>query len=507
MLRQIVVDGGEVMVELVTSASGHLHQGFRLNVSHRRRRTKATSRSLVTPCRNVIDVSSRRQGLITSPHHWFPADTDCSWSLVTNNDTSERIWLEIHWPRPKRTVNTCAHRLQIQQPSGDLQLLCEGNETRSHVTLVPGQRVDLRFTSQLGSLNGLTEFQFNIFYMLVRQEVTVEGSICDRSVSERHGRLELVSDRLLLKRKSLRCTYRITAPQHHRIELVVKELTFDPIRQCDDVSSRPERSYDSLSVHDGQLVRCFCRSTTNQSRLVSSSNELVLVLDLMHIFDEAYKDAELYRFDVEYSVSVNECTAPVAGTHSGSIDWRTHQTPPRACSWYIVLPENARILFKINSDIGENCNSNGLTLRYYERNVTSERRHERKLCTPNGEYVSPFPLRSVHVQLMSDRAESVFHLQWNVLDDAVSSYACPNSSWGLPTALRCDGQINCPQTELYGYLLDEEMCGESRSSGYLHQLQSDVLLFVLALTVSLVVVLALVFVYFRRRIKRHSVDS
>lgn len=91
------------MVELTTSPSGLFHQGFHLSVSHRRgRKTANSTASILSPCNNVIDVSSQQHGWIASPRHWFPHNLNCTWSLTTNS--SQQIWIEVHSSKPKKIV-------------------------------------------------------------------------------------------------------------------------------------------------------------------------------------------------------------------------------------------------------------------------------------------------------------------------------------------------------------------------------------------------------------------
>ena len=375
-------------------------------------------------------------------------------------------------------------------------VLCESNDTRSYSALA-AERIDVHFSSQRGSLNGL-DLEFNIFYLLAGDKSNVvEGSVCDQVIRQSRGKLQLMADRLLLKNhRHLKCNYTIEAPQGYRIELGVNQLTFDPIRQCTNTAdcSRNSHHFDSLVVWDRDVLRCFCR-TSNTTKMLSTSNRLTLQLHLMHIFEEAYKDFDMYRFDMDYAWAVNDCDQPTSWGNSGSIHQRAKESN-QSCSWLIDVPDNERILFKINSFMGKECGSNGLILRYHGHGL----RQEHQLCQPGGEYTSPFPLRFFYVQLISDQAESWFHLEWNVLRHPWqgNGYVCPNSSWAIPSDLVCNRKINCPQRELYGYLLDEEKC---KSTSYLLQAQSWLLIFILALTVSLVVILIIVFAHFRKRMK------
>lgn len=450
-----------MMVELTTSASGMFHQGFRLSVSHQRKRKKFSINQdvMLENCHSVIDVSVQQQGLITSPRHWFPRNTDCTWSLTGNPD--HQIWLEIQSPKSKRKIHTCWHQLEISHRSGNPLMICEWNSSIVHSLLVPN-RVNLHFSSPTGSLTGL-EFGFHIFYMSVPEETYIEGTICDRIVTDSKGTLELIANRLLLRHEQLVCNYRIEAPRGYRIEIAIKQLTFDPIRQCDDARdcSNASRPFDSLVVWDRDVLQCFCQSSSNVTKMVTTSNRVTIQLDLKHIFDQAYKDGGIYRFQIDYAWTVNECGHPVNSFHEGYIHWRANNNvATKSCSWLIDLPTNNRVLFKINSFLGKDCRFNTLLLRYYG-NVSREDHH---LCLPNGEYISPFPLRFVYLQLQSDRLQTLFHLKWNVLfdsyptDDPNKRFPCPNTSWSIHKELVCNQQIDCPQNQLYGYLLDEELC-------------------------------------------------
>ena len=384
----------------------------------------------------------------------------------------------------------------MKQPTGETEMLCESNDTRSYSVLA-GNRVDIHFSSQVGSLNGL-DFQFNMFYLLSSDKSgVIEGTICDRIFRSSRGQLQLLADRLLLKNhRHLKCNYHIEAPEGYRIELSVKQLKFDPIRQCGNVGdcSKDDRHFDSLIVWDREILRCFCR-TSNGTRMLSTSNRVTLQLHLMHIFEEAYKDFDMYHFDIDYAWAVNDCGQPTSLGNSGSIH-RVGKWLKQSCSWLIDVPDNERILFKINSFTGKDCRSNGLILRYHGQGL----REEHQLCRPDGEYISTFPLRFFYVQLLSDQPQSWFHLEWNVLHvpSETNPYVCPNSSWAIPSDLVCNRKINCPQRQLYGYLLDEEKC---KSGNQLLQAQSWVLIFILGLTISLVVILITVFAHFRKRMK------
>ena len=145
MLFQMIAQGGEVLVELITTPAGFFHQGFRLSVTHQRKR-KSQSHSIVSPCQNSISSTTTghgQQGSILSPRHWFPRNVDCTWSL-----TSSRIWLEI---QSKSKLNsaalassngsaTCFHRLQVQRGPEELTI-CESNSTQVHSLLVRDQAV------------------------------------------------------------------------------------------------------------------------------------------------------------------------------------------------------------------------------------------------------------------------------------------------------------------------------------------------------------------------------
>jgi hypothetical protein len=107
------------------------------------------------------------------------------------------------------------------------------------------------------------------------------------------------------------------------------------------------------------------------------------------------------------------------------------------------------------------------------------------VCSMNGEFISPFGLRYLHVQLetANNNARARFLLKWNVLfsstapaavDDELTGangsssilllFPCPDSNWSIPESLVCDGRINCPQQSVFGYLLGEELCTTSNSS-------------------------------------------
>ena len=128
------------------------------------------------------------------------------------------------------------HRLQIGQPAGESVTVCEGNATRSYSALVD-HRIDVHFSSRPGSLNGL-DLEFSLFYLLASDPAAiVDGSTCDQIFRSSRHKMALMADRLLLKNhRQLACNYTIEAPVGYRIQLDVKQLTFDPIRQCGNVA-------------------------------------------------------------------------------------------------------------------------------------------------------------------------------------------------------------------------------------------------------------------------------
>lgn len=480
---QMIAQGGDVMVELTTSPEGHFHSGFRLSVSHQRRR-RSQSPSIISPCHHSIATSSspasQHQGTILSPHHWFPRNIDCTWTLKAS-----RIWLEVH-TRAKRKNNKssaeCLHRLQLPSES----ILCESNSsTRTVYPFLAWDSAQLRFSSQLGSLSG-GELEFSVFYMLLPAEDPVlPGTVCDRVIKDASGSLDLMNDRLLLRdNKKLQCRYQFQAPATYRIRITIKQLTFDPIRQCessmDECSNSSDRPFDSFLVSDRGLQYCFCQSTSKQTMLYSTSNRLDIQLDLKQIFNQAYKDPEIYRFRIEYNWIEDRCGRSIDDGEGGVIRWASDGYHHN-CSWLIEFPNNSRILLKITSTL----HNQSLILDYHGN---STRRQVDLLDSVNGEFISPFPLRFLHVQLRSGQIPFLFLLKWNVLTDPEEplSFPCPDSNWSIPASLVCDGRINCPQRDLYGYLLDEDSCLRNRYRDYYPWLTVFIVCFGLSVLLAIV---------------------
>ena len=207
---------------------------------------------------------------------------------------------------------------------------------------------------------------------------------------------------------------------------------------------------------------------------------MTLQLNLMHIFEEAYKDFEMYQFNLDYTWTVDDCGQPSSWRNSGSIHHAG--SPKRSCSWLVDVAPNERILFKINSAVettttataasNKDCRNSGMILRYHGLQGHRQAQH---FCLPDGELTSPFPLRFFYVELLSP--QQPFHLEWNVLRDPAGRpdvHLCPNSSWAIPQDLVCNRKINCPQQQLYGYLLDEDKC---KSTNYFMQVQSYLLIY------------------------------
>ena len=245
------------MVELITSSAGDFRQGFRLSVTHHRHK-KTKIGNIVSPCHHsIIDddrkpsqelsgyISDgwRKQGSFIGPRHWFPRMTDCVWSLIAAS-REDRIWVEIHSRRMlshgSSAVNSsdlvhdsgCLfHRLEVNGQADSLTF-CEGSRSttadnakmtpqnesnhRERITLLSRDRVDIRFTSRVGSLTG-TEIDFNVFYMFLPatedESESAIGSFCDRTITGdddgNGGTLHLIENRLLLRHnKRLTCRYR-----------------------------------------------------------------------------------------------------------------------------------------------------------------------------------------------------------------------------------------------------------------------------------------------------------
>lgn len=450
---QIVAQGVDVMVEMSTSPSGSFHQGFRLSVTHQRRR-KSQAQSIISPCHRLIDASTgaNRQGSILSPRHWFPKNIDCTWTLK-----SKRILLEIQSKSGQNHhQDSCFHQLELPDDS----ILCESNRTIPSILI--RDQVRLHFFSLRGSLSG-SELDFRINYILLpAQDPFLPGSICDRIVEDSKSDFDLMGDRLLLRDNPyLKCHYQFQAPENYRIRIIIKRLSFDPIRQCefktDDCIDKP---FDSLIVSDRNLRSyCFCQSSANQTILESTSNLLDVWLDLKQIIEQAYKDPDIYRFHIEHTWIEDRCGRPIDHGQGGAIRWISTNPDDQACSWLVELPPNDRILLKMTSN-HQDCGSTKLILSYHDNGT----RHQvETLCNLNGEVISPFPLRFIHVQLVEIRSSNIrFVLKWNVLFDGPilgpSFFLCPESNWSIPMDLVCDGRINCPQNDLYGYLLDEGFC-------------------------------------------------
>ena len=150
--------------------------------------------------------------------------------------------------------------------------------------------------------------------------------------------------------------------------------------------------------------------------------------------------------------------------------------------------------------LGKDCRQNYIWLGYHGGNGT---RQLDKLCSMNGEFISPFALRYLRVQLEAVQPRARFLLKWNVLfrtatdaDDAVDNteinepslvdgFPCPDTNWSIPESLVCDGRINCPQLTLFGYLLDEESCTRSYYQDYYPWLMVLVVSFGFSLMISL----------------------
>lgn len=496
---QMIAQGGDVLVEMTSSGSGFFHPGFRLSVTHQRKR-RSHNQSIVSPCHHFASASSagHPQGLILSPRHWFPRNVDCTWTL-----TAGRVWLEIH-SKTKHAPdaanrNTCHHRLEVHRDAEQL-MLCESNATKAHSLLVRDQ-VHVRFVSQRGSLSG-SEMDFSIFYMFLPEEAPVMAdSLCDRIVDEPNGTVQLLSDRLLLRRKQLKCRLRFQAPDDYRIRVVVRHLIFDPIRQCEsgDECGASNRLFDSLSFVDRDLLRCFCQSTINETVVDSASNRLDLVLDLKQIYDQSFKDLDIYRFQIDYVWVEDRCGSPIDDDQGGMIRWRSDYSMNglnQSCTWLIELPANDRILLKISATLGTDCRNNHFSLGYHGNGT----RHAEKVCSTSGEFVSPFALRFLHVQVHTQLPAGRFLLKWNVLfrtpdqqyDDPAlvvttgdDNFPCPDSNWSIPESLVCDGRINCPQHSLYGYLLDEDACTRDYYRDYYPWLMVLVVSFAFSVTISL----------------------
>ena len=554
------------MVELITSSSGFFHQGFRLSVTHQRRR-KSDHHSIISPCHHSITSNAGQfyqQGSIVSPRHWFPRNVDCTWTL-----TSSRIWLEIHsksnklstsWT-PSHTNNnaTCFHRLQLHRTSSDpaeQMTICESNSSSSSgqlssmPTLLVRDRVQLKFISLKGSMTG-SEMDFNLFYMLLPEEVpVVSETLCDRILEEPNGTIDLIGDRLLLMRhKQLKCRYRFQAPDgdDFRIRIVIRRMIFDPIRQCepgrDECSVDSDRQdFDWLLVSDRDLLHCFCQSSQEPIVVDSASNRLDVQLDLKHIYDQSYKDPNIYRFQIDYSwIEDSGCGNPIEDDQGGMIRWRADPLIGKrnqSCTWLIEVPDNDRILLKINmAQLGDSTDNCHVSLGYHGRQNNSQ--HRRRLrqvvtmdkktnnriggdgddvCSMNGEFISPFGLRYLHVQLetANNNARARFLLKWNVLfsstappavDDELTGangssmlllFPCPDSNWSIPESLVCDGRINCPQQSLFGYLLDEELCTTRNSSYYQDYYYPWVMVLVVSFGFSVMISLASVSSHVRK---------
>lgn len=201
----------------------------------------------------------------------------------------------------------------------------------------------------------------------------------------------------------------------------------------------------------------------------SASNRLDIQLDLKQVFDQSYKDPNIYRFQIDYSWIEDRCGNPIDDDQGGVIRWRADSGGNQSCTWLIELPENDRILLKINMVLGKDCRQNYISLGYHG----NQSRQVDRLCSINGEFISPFALRYLRVQLEAVQPRARFLLKWNVLfrtDNAEQfeplGFPCPDTNWSIPESLVCDGRINCPQQSLFGNLLDEESCTRSYYQDY-----------------------------------------
>ena len=237
--------------------------------------------------------------------------------------------------------------------------VCESNLTRMHFFLSRSRRVSVRFSSRMGSLDG-SDLDFDLFYMFVASEnaeTRVKGSICDHLITEPRGSLALIGNRLLLRQRQLKCKYRIQALDNQRIRIDIRTKKFDPIRQCDhdlissaECASSDGTHFDKLIVSDVQdVLLCVCSSSTNISTIYSSSNVAYIQLDLSNIFNQAYKDTEIYQFNVDYAAIPNRCGQVINGPGGGhGAIYMNGHLHGEMCSWFVKMAFNDRVLFKIN---------------------------------------------------------------------------------------------------------------------------------------------------------------
>ena len=493
-------------MEFISNHSGAFHKGFRVSISHSVRR-KMHGETIISPCQKLI-ASTPSQGYIYSAKNWFKKATDCNWSLL--GDAHQRVWLEIRTkaernqtrlePITDNSPSACFNQLAIIDSQEQSKFIfCKSNLTRPHHLLSRGNHLSVQFSSLNGSLNG-QELDFTIFYMFVDvddDETHVKGTLCNHVINKWNGTISLLSNRLLLRQKNLKCRYEIQAPANHRIQLEIRSVKFDPIHQCDNASvvecTSPSSNFDKLIVFDHDIIQCVCNSNNNIATITTASNLINIELELRNIFNQAYKDTNIYSFEIDYTTIPNRCGKMANNGAQGAIHLNNANLNGESCSWLIRIPYNDRVLFKVsNLILGDDCETSYLIIRYLENGS----KEEHKFCSQNqnSEFLSPFPTRFAYIELKSALSQLQFHIKWNILTAEQTGncpFLCPNSTWCIPNSLVCDGSIHCPQNELYGYLLDEEpkKCAPNHLQYYYYQWFFVVMALITGVFISLFAVL------------------
>jgi hypothetical protein len=100
---------------------------------------------------------------------------------------------------------------------------------------------------------------------------------------------------------------------------------------------------------------------------------------LKHIYYQSYKDPNIYRFQIDYSwIEDSGCGNPIEDDQGGMIRWRADPLIGKrnqSCTWLIEVPDNDRILLKINmAQLGDSTDNCHVSLGYHGRQNNSQHR-------------------------------------------------------------------------------------------------------------------------------------
>ncbi|KAK2711058.1 uncharacterized protein LOC136026014 isoform X2 [Artemia franciscana] len=516
-IPKVVSRGNEIVIEFYASQDGRMHKGFHITVH------QLLSKIDETRLGKTIKSENHLQGYIRPIRHWYPPGYSTEAWLI--GKPSEKVWIQVHYkvkdekilPDPyRKKEETCKEKWSIYEAAeiGKELIGSHCSDNRENIIRSYSSKSNqllIEFESVQGSTDG-TSSDFTLFFLFyndssggVPQEPPCSEVFHLNSTQPRLS-LILLQNRLLLRAKSLSCSYKIKANDNERLRLTTKRIKFDPIRQCSSsennknnlCSLNVNKQYDTIKLldSDGDIIKCICLSSTISTTYWTTGSEIKLLADLTNIYPNSFKDRSLYQFEFEIEALENNCGVPQESTHTGKIvfpEKQLHSSQHEIdCFWKVELPKTYQPVFKISQlTLDKYCKESFLSFTFsgesepYSRLCNQNQNSNEVLPSHWGEPQFESRSSKVIIRLRSIRPTARFVLKWTsvaarwllssndsktIKENDECEFRCKDGISCIPKYLVCDGAIDCPQGSYLGEPLDEapETCLLITSRDYIN---------------------------------------